>query len=88
MHHAAQAALLAKGAKEPKTHRGLIGKFGEVWVKNGPLEKTYPKNLSKIFDARQRGTYEVLADFGVEGVEEMIDQAEEFTEKIKELVAP
>jgi len=86
MHHATQAALTFRGISKSKSHRFLISKFGEEFVKDGTLDKKYSRGLQSIFDARQDSTYEIYNVFGAEGTEEIINQAEEFVTKIKEMV--
>lgn len=86
MHHAAHAALARESVREPKTHKGLIVKFGEELVKLGKVDKELGRWLADAFDLRQKGTYEVYARFGEERVKALIGKAEQFIQGVKSFV--
>jgi len=81
MFDAARAALLASGMPvEPdigRTHSGLIGAFGNLLVKNGPVSKEMGKLLNRAHEIR------LMADYKGDSVEsadaqEIVEQAETF----------
>ena len=86
MFHAAQAILAFKGIAPPKTHKGLRELFGKEIILKGLVEKNFGKELSRAFELRQASTYEVYAVFGEDSVREIVESAEKFVNKIKELV--
>ncbi|MBS7250381.1 MAG: HEPN domain-containing protein [Candidatus Freyarchaeota archaeon] len=85
IHHAARAILFIKGIKA-KTHRGVISSFGEHIVKKEIIDKEFADILRKAFDLRQKSDYEIYAQFKKENVEEIINNAEKFISKIKEIL--
>jgi len=85
MYHAARALLLTKNIA-PKTHKGLIAKFGLEFVKKDIIEKYYSKALAKGKDIREIADYEVIAEISEEEAESVIDDAEKFLVRIKEAI--
>ena len=86
MFHATRALLFSKGVNA-KTHKGTISLFGEKIVKQGIMSEEYADMLRKAFDLRQKSDYEICAEASVELVKEVIKNAEQFIERVKELVA-
>ena len=82
MYHAARALLLIKGIS-PKTHGGVIAKFGLEFVKKDLIEKYYSKALAKGKDVREIADYDVIVEITEEEVESVIEDAEKFLERIK-----
>ena len=85
MYHAARALLLTKDIA-PKTHEGLIAKFGLEFVKKDIIEKYYSKALAKAKDIREIADYEVIAEISEEEAESVIDDAAKFLVHIKEAI--
>jgi len=85
MFHAARALLSSKGVTA-KTHRGTISLFSEKIVKQGILPIKFADMFRKVFDLRQKCDYEINARLDVELVREVIENAEEFIKKVKELI--
>ena len=85
MFHAAKAILFSKGVKS-KTHRGTISLFGEHIVKKGVLDEEYADMLRKTFDLRQKSDYEIYTELDEVLVRETVNNAENFIEKVKELL--
>jgi len=86
MFHATRALLFSKGMNA-KTHKGTISLFGEKIVKQGIMSEEYADALRKAFDLRQKSDYEIYAETSVELVKEVINNAEQFIERVKALVA-
>jgi len=77
--------LASRGFK-PKTHTGLRELFGKEIVLKGLAEKKYGRYLTEAFSVRQAGTYDIYANFGEEGVKGIVDKAERFIQKMKEII--
>jgi len=86
MFHASQAILASKGVSPPKTHKGLRELLGREVIKAGLLEKEFGKDLSKAFEMRQASTYDIYASYGEGEVSIVVDKAERFIKKVKELL--
>jgi uncharacterized protein (UPF0332 family) len=85
MYHAARALLLTKGIS-PKTHEGVIAKFGLEFVKKDIIEKYYSKALAKGKDVREIADYNVIAEITEEEAEAIVEDAEKFLVRIKEAI--
>jgi uncharacterized protein (UPF0332 family) len=80
--YAAQALLLTKNLSFSK-HSTVISAFGKEFIKTGILPVSLHKNFSKAFDTRQAGDYGAIGSVSKEIATSLIDQAEEFIEKIE-----
>jgi len=58
----------------------------EKIIITGLLEKEFGRDLSEAFEMRQASTYDIYARFEEESVSEMVDKAEQFVKRIKEIV--
>jgi len=85
MYHAVQGLLGLHGLRV-KSHKGALALFGQRIVKGGIMEERFAQALHKAFNARQKGDYEVFAEFEEESVRELIREAEAFVERVKELI--
>jgi len=43
-------------------------------------------SLRDAFDARQESTYGISIHFGVEGAEKLVDEADQFLNKVRQLI--
>jgi uncharacterized protein (UPF0332 family) len=86
MYHATQAIIAWKKIRPPKTHKGLREVFGKEIILEGIADKELEKYLTKGFEMRQSSTYKLYVDFGREGVRKLIEDAEEFVERIRDLI--
>jgi len=82
MFHATQALLILKEIY-PKSHKGVIQKFGEEFVKPGLLEKKMGYILSQAETMRLKADYDVGVKITKEECEEILDNCEFFIKKIK-----
>ena len=91
MFDAARAALLASNAQVDletiRTHNGLIGAFGNLLVKNGPVSKDLGRLLGKTYSIR------LMADYTGISVEpdiarDIVDQAETFITALRAACMP
>ena len=85
MFYAAKAILFRKGL-QAKTHKGTVSLFGEHIVKKGVLDEEYADMLRKTFDLRQKSDYEIYTELDEVLVRETVNNAENFIEKVKELL--
>jgi len=85
MFHATQSLLLIKEIY-PKSHKGVIQKFGEEFVKSGILEKKMGYMLSQAETMRLKADYDVGVKISKEECEEILDNCEYFIRKVKELI--
>jgi uncharacterized protein (UPF0332 family) len=85
MFHATQALLILKEIY-PKSHKGVIQKFGEEFVKQGILEKKMGYILSQAETMRLKADYDVGVKITKEECEEILDNCEFFIKKIKETI--
>ncbi len=85
MFHATQALLLIKEIY-PKSHKGVIQKFGEEFVKSGMLEKKMGHILSQAETMRLKADYDVGMKISKEECEEILDNCEYFIKKVKEII--
>ncbi len=85
MYNAARALLLTKDLS-PKTHKGLISKFGEEFMKMEDDAKNYATILHKAEDLREMADYGVYKEISREMAESVIDDAELFLKKIREVL--
>lgn len=74
----AKALLLLKIEDWPRSHSGIIQKFGEVWVKTGLLPREMGRELNKGFERRNRARYERHITVGEDDTKEMLALADRF----------
>ena len=85
MFHASQALLFIKKVY-PKSHKGVIQKFGEEFVKSGLLEKKMGYILAQAETMRLKADYDVGLKITKEECEEILDNCEYFISKVKEMI--
>lgn len=85
MYHAAKALLLTKNIS-PRTHRGMIQKFGEEFVITEKISKEYSSMLSKAEDLREIADYDVVRKFTNEEAEAVVMDAEKFLGRVSEFL--
>jgi len=85
MFHATQALLILKEIY-PKSHKGVIQKFGEEFVKSGLLEKKMGYILSQAETMRLKADYDVGVKITKEECEEILYNCEFFIKKVKDTI--
>lgn len=85
MFHAARALLLMKDVI-PRKHSGVVSMFGLHFVKEGTVDEFYGKALTKAFELRTKADYNVFYSPSREEAEEILEDAEKFLEKAKEIL--
>jgi uncharacterized protein (UPF0332 family) len=86
MFHATQALLFIKKIY-PKSHKGVIQKFGEEFVKSGALEKKMGYILAQAETMRLKADYDVGVKITKDECGEILDNCEFFILKVKEMIA-
>ena len=84
--HYSPRALLSTRNIFPKTHKGIIARFGLDFVKKGIIEEYHIKAMSTARENRERADYGIGYDFTKEEAESIIEDAERFLERIKEAI--
>lgn len=85
MFHAAQALLFIKNVY-PKSHKGVIQKFGEEFIKPGLLERKIGHMLAQTETMRLKADYDVGVKIDKEECEEILTNCEFFLSKVKETI--
>ena len=85
MFYAAKAALLSEGV-ELGRHSSAVTKFRELFVITGRVDAEYLRYLGRAQSARERSDYAPFAPLDKDGASEILDVAESFIQKVKELL--
>ncbi|MBX3500691.1 MAG: HEPN domain-containing protein [Alphaproteobacteria bacterium] len=80
MFHAAVAVLEARGIEPPRTHRGLVARFGELAKSLGDDAREMGRLLARGLDRRVIGDYSVSEVLTPEEASEARDRAERFVD--------
>lgn len=76
-------ALLVFNDINARSHSGLKGQFSLHFIKTGKLDKKYGKLFAELYDWRQKGDYENIAEFDAESVLPLLGPVEEMIRKIE-----
>lgn len=79
-------ALLIKKNYYPKTHSGLISKFGQLYVNEGDFNKEIAKYLSTAQSLRENADYDAHDEITESIAKLWIKRAEEFIEESKKFL--
>lgn len=83
LYHIVQALLLAKNTNT-QTHRGLLQKFGQQFIKTGELPTKLSRILTDTFDLRQLSDYDETIIITKQQAEKILENAKFFvSEAIK-----
>lgn len=74
----AMRAMLAMELLDFKKHSAVMGKFRELYIKTGVLDKRFSAIISDAFDVRGRSDYEDFYVISKESTEQQIMNAFEF----------
>ena len=86
LYHAARAALTHRGIEIPKTHSGLIARFGETFVKPGD----FPSDLGRLLNQAEH--QRLLSDYSGDRPDpallpDLVKRAEAFLSAIRTLIS-
>jgi len=79
--------LLLKSDDLPGSHGGLVGKFGELYVKPGHLPRTLGRRLHRALEVRANARYNYAAQITEEMAEEVVDLGREMLTQLKRMMA-
>ncbi|MBN2013912.1 MAG: HEPN domain-containing protein [Candidatus Altiarchaeota archaeon] len=82
----AARALLSTKDIYPKTHRGVIPKIAEEYVKTGELSQDTFRDFATTQEEREKADYGIISDISKADAEEAITAAEKLIEDIKKLL--
>lgn len=82
MYFAARAILLTRDIV-PKTHKGLISKFGLEFIDDGFIERTYGRALNVAKEDREDADYSITCAITEEEAESVINDADAFLKRIE-----
>lgn len=82
---AARAALLTEG-ESPKTHSGVIRRFGYHFVRTGQVSDEIGGILTTAQSMRGEADYEAFSDFGRDEAAELVEKARRFIKAVEEQV--
>jgi len=85
MYFAARALLLTKDIA-PKTHKGLISKFGLEFIDTGFIERTYGRALNVAEEDREDADYSITCEITEEEAKTVIEDAKKFIDRINRAV--
>lgn len=85
MFHAAQALLHLRDI-HPKTHAGVLAQFSKEFIVSEELEKVYIQTLARAETLRTKSDYDLEYSIDPHDVQEVVDSAERFLNKVWELV--
>lgn len=85
MFHAAKALLISRDVV-PKTHKGLISKFGEEFVKTHEIDKEKLRELSHGFRMRMKSDYEAEFSLSSAEITLLIEETEDFLKSIEDIL--
>lgn len=85
MFYAAKAALLSEGI-DLRRHSAAVTKFRELFVITGRVDAEYLRYLGRAQSARERSDYAPFAPLDKNGAKEVLDAAEAFIRRVKELL--
>ncbi len=83
MFHSARALLYSRGYRE-KSHRALLTAIRELFVRSGELDNELIEDLSNAMDLREEADYGMV--FSEIGAEEVVENAENFIQRIKKIL--
>ncbi len=82
----AARALLSTQEIYPKTHSGLITRFGLEFVKEGYVEEIYGRSISQARNIRESADYGIDVSVSKEEAADVIKSARKFLHKIEEVI--
>ena len=85
MYHAAKAVLILKNI-DPQKHAGVVSMFGLHFVNEGLIERYLGSALAYAKETREIGDYEEFMETSKDTAEAVIDDAENFLEKVGALL--
>lgn len=85
MFFATEALLLTKDLRA-SSHRGVIILFGEHFIKQNVVSRELGRTLRRAYDLRQKGDYATGFAVTMDEAEEMLREATDFVETVREQI--
>jgi len=82
----ARGLLLLKLPELPRSHSGLLARFGELYVKHGPLPKKLGSDMNVMLKLRSRARYDANELISEREAQDAIELAEALMKALKERV--
>lgn len=82
----AKGFLILKMEDIPSSHSGIVGKFGELYVRTGTFPKEMGRRLNRGLWLRNQARYERHARIGEEEAREVIEMARELSQALSSLL--
>lgn len=82
----AARALLSTRDIYPKTHRGVISKIAEEFVKTNKLNSDTFRDFASTQEEREKADYGIMSDISKDDAEDAIIAAERFIGEIKRIL--
>ena len=86
IHYVAQALLVSRGIKAPRTHRGLVNVFGREVVNRGVLGEEFSSMLSQSLRDRMDSTYSPEAEIMRADAEGVLEDARRFVAEVRSIL--
>jgi uncharacterized protein (UPF0332 family) len=87
MFHAAQAAIRAVVPIVPKTHRGVISRFGQLCTGDTGLTSELGRRLSQAYSVKDAADYGSVAEGKAIQASRMVADAAEFVHRVRAFIA-
>ena len=81
---AAKGLLLFKMDELPTSHRGIVNKFGELYVKSGEVDRKLGRKLNDGIRVRNKARYDSHADIGEKEAWQIIELARGIIDQLNE----
>jgi uncharacterized protein (UPF0332 family) len=85
--HAVSAALLSRGETYSR-HAQVLGAFNKIFVHTGPFPKEFTALLTRLFENRQSGDYDVLPGVTETEARQDVADAQRIIEAIRSFLNP
>jgi uncharacterized protein (UPF0332 family) len=69
-----------------KSHKGILTKFAENFIKTGEIEKEFGADLKSVFDKRLTADYDMDNDISQEEAEEVLKRTAAFVEMTRNYI--
>jgi len=85
MFHSAKACL-AKEDLFPKTHTGVVSKFGRVFIVEGGVDEKLGESLSEAKEEREDSDYEIFVEVEEKEAKKILDDARNFLNESEKIL--
>lgn len=85
MYFAASALFLSRDIRI-KTHKGLISRFGQEFVDDGFIERSYGRAFRIAEELRSEADYSISREISEEEANRLIEDAEKFLLRLKKAI--